>query len=79
MVTEYITDQESREIVTWLSPLNFWPRQGDTLSRRQEGTGKWFFEGPAFKGWLNGTDKTLWCSGIRMLNQPAAALHISLI
>jgi hypothetical protein len=67
MVTEHSIDQESQKIVAWLSPLNFWVKQDDTLSRKQEGTGQWLFEHPAFKGWLDGTDRTLWCPGMRML------------
>jgi len=61
-----MVDQESREIVAWLSPLDFWAKQDDTLSRKQEGTGQWFFEELAFKRWLDGTDRTLWCPGMRM-------------
>lgn len=81
MVTEHSIDQESQKIVAWLSPLNFWAKQDDTLSRKQEGTGQWLFEHPAFKGWLDGTDRTLWCPGMRMLVrlQYAIFLNLSLI
>ncbi|PVH69802.1 hypothetical protein DL98DRAFT_379827, partial [Cadophora sp. DSE1049] len=56
--------QESRAIVDWLSPLNFFAVQNDTLRRRQDGTGEWLFETPEFKAWLAGTDRILWCSGL---------------
>ena len=59
-------DQESREIVDWLSPLNFWTKQDDILSKKEEGTGGWIFEDPAFEDWINGTERILWCPGIRM-------------
>ncbi|MCJ1249850.1 hypothetical protein MMC30_007076 [Trapelia coarctata] len=32
--------EENQGILSWLSPLNFWTRQKDIFSRRQEGTGK---------------------------------------
>jgi hypothetical protein len=59
----HITD---RDVLRWLSPLDFRTTQIDTLSRRQEGTGQWLFEGQAFQDWLCGARRTLWCSGIRM-------------
>lgn len=58
------TDQESQAIIDWLSPLNFFITQKDTLRRRQDGTGEWLFEAPEFKAWLSGTEKILWCSGL---------------
>ena len=81
MVTEHSIDQESQKIVAWLSPLNFWAKQDDTLSRNQDGTGQWLFEDPVFKGWLDGTDRILWCPGMRMLVHLlyAAFLNLSLI
>lgn len=39
-------------------------QQNDLISRRQEGTGEWFFESSEFKTWLNGTRETLFCPGI---------------
>jgi hypothetical protein len=56
-------DQESQAIIDWLSALDFFKIQIDTLSRRQEGTGEWLFETPQFQAWLSGEEKTLWCSG----------------
>ena len=39
-------------------------QQSDMISRRQEGTGEWFFESSEFKTWLNRTRETLFCPGI---------------
>jgi len=58
-------DEESRSILNWISPLTFWAKQNDVLSRKQEGTCEWFFETPGFQSWLNGDEPTLWCPGIR--------------
>jgi Cdc6-like AAA superfamily ATPase len=48
----------------WLSPTDFPAQQHDIITRRQEGTGQWFLESAEFKRWLQGSDKTLFCSGI---------------
>jgi hypothetical protein len=63
----YIIGQDRRDILGWLSGIDSRTRQIDTLSRRQEGTGQWLFEDPAFERWICGADRTLWCVGIRML------------
>jgi Cdc6-like AAA superfamily ATPase len=57
-------DQEYRDTLTWLSALNVATRQNDIFRKRQEGTGKWLLESNAFKKWLDGTEKTLFCPGI---------------
>ena len=44
-------------MVTWLSPLNPWATQNDTLARLHEGTGDWLLNAPEFTQWLD--DKTL--------------------
>ena len=59
-----IEDQDSRDIVSWLSRTSYWSYQTDVLNRRQEGTGSWIFEDDEFQRWAGGTVKTLVCSGI---------------
>lgn len=66
LITNYMADQESRDVLNWLSPLNFWTKQNDTFSRKAEGTGQWLFEDPAFNRWLAGTERMLCCAGMRM-------------
>jgi len=58
---------ENREILNWLSDLNFEQKQTDILSRRHPGTGEWFLNLDIFKAWRNGhqDSSTLWCPGIR--------------
>jgi hypothetical protein len=60
-------DQRTRDIMAWISTLNFSTKQNDFFSRRQEGTGRWLLEANAFKDWLGGTERTLWCPGLRMI------------
>lgn len=60
-----IQQKEHSDLLAWLSPLNFWTKQNDIFSRRQEGTGVWLLEDEVFRQWLSGVEKTLWCPGIR--------------
>jgi hypothetical protein len=59
-------DKESQEILDWLSPLNFWNKQNDTIQKREPGTGEWLLNDPLFLKWLDGTNRILWCQGERM-------------
>lgn len=40
---------EEREVISWLSPLEFYSKQSDALGRSQEGTGQWFLESSEFR------------------------------
>ena len=53
------------EVLDWLSPLNMYQIQQDTLSRRHGNTGSWLLEEPSFQRWVfsEGSDRTLWCPG----------------
>lgn len=56
--------QQHHTIMQWLSPTDFPAQQHDIISRRQEGTGQWLLDSREFKGWLQGSDETLFCPGI---------------
>lgn len=58
-------DKQTQELLTWLSTLDFKPRQSDVLGKRLEGTGKWFLEHPQFRRWMDGDIARLWCPGAR--------------
>ena len=60
-----LKDQETRDIVDWLSPLNFWSKQNDMFERRCEGTGQWLIDHPEFQEWIEGEIHVLWCPGDR--------------
>ncbi len=68
MDTENSLDQKNQDIITWMSSLNFYTKQNDFFSRRQEGTGEWLLEADCFKKWVDGTERILWCPGLRMLS-----------
>lgn len=58
-------DVKIESILYWLSPLNMYQKQQDTLSRRHSDTGAWLLSHPEFPTWLNGesSHRTLWCPG----------------
>src|SRR5271163_3489692 len=49
-----IREQESRDVISWRSPLHFWSKQNDHFQRRKEETGEWLLRDNVFKEWLNG-------------------------
>ncbi|MCJ1295671.1 hypothetical protein MMC34_007235 [Xylographa carneopallida] len=58
-------EQTRKALYSWLSPYEFSTKQSDVLSRRQEGTGNWLLDMPAFKSWTqNNATQTIWCPGI---------------
>ena len=65
---EWYNAEQNRNILTWLSSLDFEEKQKDILSKRHPGTARWFLDSDTFKAWRNGHDEspsTLWCPGIR--------------
>lgn len=60
-----IGDPGIERIAHWLTPLNFALAQKDYFSRRADGTGRWVLAHNSFQEWLHGSDKTLWCHGMR--------------
>jgi hypothetical protein len=71
--------KERRELIEWLSPLNFWSKQSDVFSRRLDRTGEWFLQHEEFNSWFRGPPKTLWCRGIRMISALCHRVIVSLI
>ena len=69
-VVELLTrclDEETKRILHWLSPVNFWLKQEDVYKQREPGTGKWLLEHPDFLEWEKGNTEMLWCCGSREL------------
>ena len=61
------SDEETKCILRWLSPVNFWLKQEDVCKQREAGTGKWLLEHPDFLEWEKGNKEMLWCCGSREL------------
>lgn len=37
-------DQEHRDVLDWLAPIDYAPQQSDFINRRQMGTGQWLLD-----------------------------------
>jgi Cdc6-like AAA superfamily ATPase len=57
-------EQEQRNILNWLTPIDYAPQQNDIFSRRQVGTGQWLLNSDKFKTWVETSKQTLFCRGI---------------
>ena len=58
-------ERKKQEVLQWLSPFDFRPKQLDILSRRTPSTGEWLLVEEHFKSWVGGTGSScLFCSGI---------------
>jgi hypothetical protein len=63
-LVQYQENQESEEVLDWITPINYAPQQHDFINRRQAGTGQWLPDSPEFQEWVNTKQRTLWCPGI---------------
>jgi hypothetical protein len=68
--SEFSIEKERMQIIDWLSPINFFLRHADISRGRQKDTGGWLLEDSRFKRWESGSERTLWCRGIRALFNP---------
>ncbi|KAJ7444007.1 ankyrin repeat-containing domain protein [Mycena latifolia] len=55
---------EEKEILNWITSLNFFQRQADVFRAWQPGTGEWLLSDATFKNWTLGAGGVLWCRGI---------------
>lgn len=53
-----------RDILDWLTQIDYGPQQSDYLKRRQPGTGQWLLDSEEFHCWLSASSQTLFCPGI---------------
>ena len=52
-----------REILGWMSSLNFAATQKDILGMREAGTGQWLLDHDVYLKWITGATRTVWCLG----------------
>jgi hypothetical protein len=55
--------KEDREILDWITTVNFASQQRDYFQRRQPGTGEWFLNSIEFQNWREERRKTMFCIG----------------
>jgi NACHT domain len=58
------SDHERRTILDWLTSVDYGTEQSDFIGRRQEGTGRWLLDSDDFQTWVEGSEQTLFCSGL---------------
>jgi hypothetical protein len=57
-------DQEHKQILKWLTPIDYAPQQSDYIRRRQPETGQWLLDSAEYQVWLKTDKQTLFCPGI---------------
>ena len=75
-VGKFTTTEQTRQVLEWLTPLNFDDYQNDLLVRRQEGTGLWFLNSEEFMQWMNEPNQTLFCPGIPGAGKTAKEMQV---
>ncbi|KAH0593212.1 hypothetical protein MHUMG1_08934 [Metarhizium humberi] len=45
-------EQDRRDILNWITPVDYGPQCSDILKRRSEGTGQWLLDSIEFQNWL---------------------------
>lgn len=58
------TSEAHREVLEWLTAIDFTSQQHDYLARRQADTGQWLIESDIYQRWIKAEKKTLFCPGI---------------
>ena len=54
-----------KDILEWLTPVDYVSQQSDYINKREPGTGQWLLDSPEFQSWVSATGKrTLFCPGI---------------
>ncbi|KAE8417808.1 hypothetical protein BDV36DRAFT_283421 [Aspergillus pseudocaelatus] len=64
VVRSKLDKKEDRNILNWLTPIDYGPQQSDIFRRRQPGTGQWLLYSAEFQKWLSTSHQTLFCPGI---------------
>ncbi|KAJ6438048.1 purine and uridine phosphorylase [Purpureocillium lavendulum] len=64
MIRYQLEGHGEREILKWLTEIDYAPQHCDYLRKRQEGTGRWLLESPEYQDWLKANRQTLFCPGI---------------
>ena len=54
-----------KEVLAWLSPLDFRKNHASAAEARIDGTGQWFLDCTEFRRWRDSNNGTLYCPGIR--------------
>ncbi|KAA8649929.1 uncharacterized protein ATNIH1004_002608 [Aspergillus tanneri] len=57
-------EREHREVLNWVTPVDYGPQYSDILTERHCDIGQWLLDSPEYQAWLEGKKRTLFCHGI---------------
>ncbi|KAL2869591.1 ankyrin repeat-containing domain protein [Aspergillus lucknowensis] len=63
-VKKAMDEARLKELIEWVSPLNFVAKQSMIWKQHHHGTCKWFLEREDFRAWREGDNTTVFCPGI---------------
>jgi hypothetical protein len=63
-LVRYQEDQGRRNVLDWLTLIDFTAQQSDFINRREAGTGQWLLESAEFQAWVETDQQVLFCPGI---------------
>ncbi|KAL4931449.1 ankyrin repeat-containing domain protein [Aspergillus undulatus] len=63
-VKNAVDEKQLRELIDWISPLNFVAKQSMIWNEHHKGTCTWFLERHEFREWREGENTRLFCPGI---------------
>ncbi|KKK21432.1 hypothetical protein AOCH_000121 [Aspergillus ochraceoroseus] len=63
-VKSMLDENRLKDIIDWISPLNFVGKQNMLFNEHHEGTCKWFLQSDDFQAWREGESTVLFCPGI---------------
>jgi DNA replication protein DnaC len=55
--------RHKKDLLEWISSVDYYEQHRDFMNRHQTGTGKWFLQDRKFQEWLSSKDATLFCPG----------------
>lgn len=63
-IVRHQQSQKDKDILNWLTTIDYGPQHSDFINKRQEGTGTWVLKENEFMTWLSQKSRTLLCTGI---------------
>ncbi|KAL4997450.1 ankyrin repeat-containing domain protein [Aspergillus recurvatus] len=63
-VKNVVDESRLKELIDWISPLNFITKQSMIWNEHHKGTCKWFLERDDFREWREGSNTRIFCPGI---------------
>ncbi|KAL4947847.1 hypothetical protein BDW69DRAFT_105504 [Aspergillus filifer] len=62
-MSKFIHSKRDKDVLQWITPVDYAPQHNDFIRQRHPGTGEWFLRSEEFQAWLLNSKKTLFCPG----------------